>query len=781
MGGSLALFALAAMAAMDQQKRGAGSGEAESQGPDPIDLASLAAAIPEQPAPIAPSQPPGLGGLSGLAFQIPQQPQLLGTSPAAQAGATGFQPQMGVQTAQLGTAMESPIAASANSPQIAIQGPAVSAAAGGSLPAEAAAPLPAGDQIARPVAGGSPLPAQPPGANLEHELELSQARIKEIKARQASQKADQANAAAVELELLRDQRAQAATAQTQARRKAAGALIPPGASLPLKGALLIDLVNKLNRGGTPVVLQGRGGGGGGGAAQAPPGVTSKAISQIAGMTQLINTSRAKASSVSDPDQRQAIINLETEKLASLANLDPNNSDDEAMKEQFRVMISQPSNLPNLEVIRDDPRLGGLKKIIFDGGSPKEILDAYENAQPIFDTIADEENIAGGLSAQVEKTLDRIEKETGTRPTTMAELRAGNARFGTERVSDSGLATTGRSQQLLNTHKLQAEETAEEEEAERVKRESAILQARGAKQVERDFGTDEALAIITPSGDRRLSFDGGRTMIQDGGRVPVPQGSVPLKLAKQAGVGDLLGNSAKSTLDEQEIALRDFKGMSSNVQMLLSEEALSNPGRIASGINSMVNQVEGLAKLAGSAFELGEGENAVPATADQVRASANAETADLVQKIWGVGRTASDAARIVSAVQGLAFAASAAGGGGTGRAISDKDVVRWIKRIGGNQADPQIFANILRDVERDLFNAFENRHTVITRGVQGAPPFPEDLRELFQGTGAAAAPAPANPFKGMSQVDIENFGIENFRNLAPEQSLQMNERMDDLGM
>lgn len=83
------------------------------------------------------------------------------------------------------------------------------------------------------------------------------------------------------------------------------------------------------------------------------------------------------------------------------------------------------------------------------------------------------------------------------------------------------------------------------------------------------------------------------------------------------------------------------------------------------------------------------------------------------------------ARAQSLITSLAFTAAAASGQ-TGRSVSDRDVARFVQRIGGGWRSPDERMAILRDFREELQNNFRTRYRV-TRGqeFEGSFDIPED--------------------------------------------------------
>jgi hypothetical protein len=201
-------------------------------------------------------------------------------------------------------------------------------------------------------------------------------------------------------------------------------------------------------------------------------------------TEAINVATRRVSSYSDPDLREAVAKRETSRIAEALNVpigDP-------MEDTIGRLVRSPSPLPNLQEIRETPELRPLWNLLMDPKSTgKQILDGFDEFRKngTFDLVTDRKNLAAGVGKRVGETLKYMKDVLGVEPKTEAEFREVNARLpvqGSEEnpifaFSDSELGTIFRTQQILDRHKLQPETTAEKEEEQRIKRESAVQEAK----------------------------------------------------------------------------------------------------------------------------------------------------------------------------------------------------------------------------------------------------------------------------------------------------------------
>lgn len=162
------------------------------------------------------------------------------------------------------------------------------------------------------------------------------------------------------------------------------------------------------------------------------------------------------------------------------------------------------------------------------------------------------------------------------------------------------------------------------------------------------------------------------------------------------------------LREVEIATTNAITNAYRLQDLIREDpdALTATGRMVSIARAMANEAEAVARTFG--VEIPEGLN------DAARYASTFET-------LGV-----DNARARGMITNLAYTAAAANGQ-TGRGVSDRDVKRFIERIGGGYMDPQARDAVLDDFIEEIAEAYKVRHSVInpdnpytgTLGLRGA--------------------------------------------------------------
>lgn len=123
------------------------------------------------------------------------------------------------------------------------------------------------------------------------------------------------------------------------------------------------------------------------------------------------------------------------------------------------------------------------------------------------------------------------------------------------------------------------------------------------------------------------------------------------------------------------------------------ELISAAGAISRGAETLASQIDGLAKLSGI----------------DIDASRNvSDYTDILNSFEG---EAIKSAEIQSAVVNLAFSA-AASSGQTGRAVSDRDVERFMREIGASTGSPETFVAVLKSFGERLQRNFDIRREVI---------------------------------------------------------------------
>lgn len=185
-----------------------------------------------------------------------------------------------------------------------------------------------------------------------------------------------------------------------------------------------------------------------------------------------------------------------------------------------------------------------------------------------------------------------------------------------------------------------------------------------------------------------------------------------------------------TLTNVEIQTRNFLDTSNELITRIADnpQALGAVGRVSQAVNALAATAEGVRNVLFQAAPPNRRDEAAyvierdgrrqPATPREVkRAAIERVGGDFFDALTGslganLGRSAVDASVVQSMVVDLAFAAAAASGQ-TGRAVSDRDVERFLRQI-GQSADPAVFTAVLRDVQRRLVRNYENVGRALNR-------------------------------------------------------------------
>lgn len=227
----------------------------------------------------------------------------------------------------------------------------------------------------------------------------------------------------------------------------------------------------------------------------------------------------------------------------------------------------------------------------------------------------------------------------------------------------------------------------------------------------------AVNVALPDGSQRTGRvrpDGTVEIrrIDEPGFEVAPAGARIIGLQVTGAAEDVLTKPEARELRAMESGTRDFVSLAQRTKELIAgrPEVLGAAGDVARGVNALTATFEGFARLVGSEFEVG-GEKV---DAENLR-SVVASRADEIlgaQFFERLGIAATDRARVRSAVVGLAFAAAAAQGQ-TGRSVSDRDIERFIRRV-GESPDPQVFNRVLDDLIEEMVNSLETRFSIAQR-------------------------------------------------------------------
>ena len=224
---------------------------------------------------------------------------------------------------------------------------------------------------------------------------------------------------------------------------------------------------------------------------------------------------------------------------------------------------------------------------------------------------------------------------------------------------------------------------------------------------------ELEASALPSSDREIAQmvdrEGQLTTILDDGQgnffdldnnpINIPQGFKVLESATLSGARDDLGLSdgVKNSLDEAEIAVRQFLDTGEDALALLKESP---------DVNTFVAKAAGIAigleqevKALGRSFGI---------ESDKVNELASSSEYDATFKGLGINE-----ARMKGLITSLAFQAAMAAGESSSK-LSNRDVERFIVEIGGNASNPEAFRAALVNVMERSVRGFKTKYSVLTR-------------------------------------------------------------------
>lgn len=258
------------------------------------------------------------------------------------------------------------------------------------------------------------------------------------------------------------------------------------------------------------------------------------------------------------------------------------------------------------------------------------------------------------------------------------------------------------------------------------------------------------AIDTETGDRMTVLRTNRGLfrqrVDEQGRMrfePVDSSRIrPVSTQEQGPSGQLagLGGSEVEKLRDAEVATRSLVATAQDAIDLLRKNP--NANTMTAGVARFANDLQQEATAFASNMGLDIEEGALDPS------NYEGEFQEL-----GI-----ENAQMKSLLTSLAFQAAAASGQ-TGRSVSDRDVQRFIKEVGAQNADPMAFAQTLRDVANRAVRRFQTNYEVRTRGMDDAPPTPDiqvpEVPELDQ---ESQIPSFSSEQEAMQAVEQGNISI-----------------------
>lgn len=204
------------------------------------------------------------------------------------------------------------------------------------------------------------------------------------------------------------------------------------------------------------------------------------------------------------------------------------------------------------------------------------------------------------------------------------------------------------------------------------------------------GTDQTVTLNEADPEDQKFLQENRTQL-----VPAPTRQETGEPGAFAGDKKLLRDLANS-----EIATRTAIKQTQRLRDLLADDpdALTATGRAISISRAIANEAEAVARTFG--VEIPEGLN------------------DAARYVSTFEELGVDNARARGMLTNLAYAAAAASGQ-EGRSVSDRDVKRFLQRIGGGYIDPQARVAMLDDFAEEIADAFKIRRSV-TLGPDAEP-------------------------------------------------------------
>ena len=571
----------------------------------------------------------------------------------------------------------------------------------------------------------------------------------------------------------------------------------PSATTPVKILRALEIAGSIDKGGGAV--------GASLAAEAKrrqgmdPGVAKAGV----GTQQMATAAQAKAASLPEP-LRQGAIDLSVK--------------------QYALAVNKPENDPAVELFRqmteaDVPPFGGFEtfgdfmqsdkpelaaaRAAWLSGDEDRIVKEMADAQPALRDIANDNAIAAGAGAEVQRLVSDADDATYKRaglvkgePLTEAGVRALNGQVDIHKqVSPNALTAVASDRGasdlagVVFNEDLETKRNAGIQRRSDVSKKKQTLEAEGQANIK--FG-DRAV-VVTKDGRRRFTDDGFRTMIENGERVPIPDGSVPLDAIKgtDKSVSDVLGTSkpeAKAYRDKLESAF-SVTDMIEKLKPKLTEEVLSNPGGLALVANSAKAQAIGFARQFQTKHVIQNPDGSETETDGEglIAHLSNPENSpELDGWVNHLTSNAKDAAVVRGAIVAITYAATPIIGAGVGRAVSDFDVKQIMKRV-GSSADPEVFRAVLTDFEDDVQIRIGNTWDVLTQnGTKGGVadalgPRPDLSSRITGASEPSSQRSQGRQVDGLSKAQIADMTLEEFQSLSPAQRVRMGKRMQVLGL
>jgi hypothetical protein len=205
--------------------------------------------------------------------------------------------------------------------------------------------------------------------------------------------------------------------------------------------------------------------------------------------------------------------------------------------------------------------------------------------------------------------------------------------------------------------------------------------------------EEAITLRYPDGQERAFRKGDKRV-----DAAMEEGAVPVTKSIQGTPGEFDPTKPEfKDLRDAQIGTEQAKASIEEIKNLVKgkPEIMSVAGGLSSLATHVVSQAEGLAKLTG------------------IKIEASQDAASYKEELGKLGIAGKDSAVLESAIVNLAYSAAVASGQ-SGRSVSDRDVARFIKEIGGGLGSPDQFIGVLDAFQKRMDRNLEIRRNVLTR-------------------------------------------------------------------
>lgn len=409
-------------------------------------------------------------------------------------------------------------------------------------------------------------------------------------------------------------------------------------------------------------------------------------------------------SVQTPDFATPLVNLRSRQREDAViqqqqqrqgRLDESTLASQAQTRELRQIQIDQAKQPSAEQVQATVRAGVLDTIAL-----SDMLKQSSSRQAIAPQEAAEIlKQAGGLGISIRDKISQLGGDTGTMDR-LLKLMVRDPTAGAEFLDKNVIP------QMASTLKDDLFRDVEGGQREVKTRE---FKAGSTQEAARDLVHLEQDGAITPI----LQDKQGNFFDINNQSIQIPEGAKVLESITLSGTKEgVLGDVEQRALNDQQVAATNFIGAAGDMITLLSETQDANT--LAAGaarvFNDLQQNVGAIARAVGADISLSE-----PGTF----------SSDFDE----LGIRSSQTQGLITS---LAFQAAAADAGQTGRAVSNRDVQRFIQTIGANNQDPRAFAQNLQDVAGRIDRGFRNSFEVRTQREFGGDLGLSQLPTLGQG-------------------------------------------------